>query len=108
MSLAQLEYFVAVAEEEHLTRAAARLHISQPPLTRHMKSLEQELGVPLFARTARGMKLLPAGEVLLQRARQILGLVASLPQELPHTALAGPPDSASGRTPGLDSGRPDR
>jgi len=75
VSIAQLEYFVAVAEEGHLTRAAARLHISQPPLTRAVHKLEAELGVPLFERTVRGMQLLPAGERLLGRAREILALL---------------------------------
>lgn len=75
MSLAQLESFVAVAEEEHLTRAARRLHISQPPLTRQIRELENELGVPLFERTPKGMKLLPSGAEFLERAREILRLV---------------------------------
>ena len=75
MSIAQLEYFVAVAEEGHLSRAAARLHISQPPLTRAVQKLEVELGVPLFERTTKGMRLLPAGAQLLPRAREILALV---------------------------------
>jgi DNA-binding transcriptional LysR family regulator len=78
MSLAQLNYFVAVAEEQHLTRAAHRLHISQPPLTRQIKSLEEELGQPLFERTAAGMKLLPAGAELLVEVRAILERIESL------------------------------
>ncbi len=75
MSLAQLRYFVTVAEEGNIGRAAVRLCVSQPPLTRQIHGLEDELGTPLFARTPRGVRLLPAGEELLPRAKRILAEV---------------------------------
>lgn len=61
MELYQLKTFTAVAEENHLTRAAERLNTSQPALSAHIKSLEAELGVTLFERTPKGMKLTPQG-----------------------------------------------
>jgi DNA-binding transcriptional LysR family regulator len=75
VSLTQIQSFVAVAEEGHVGRAAKRLFLTQPPLSRHILALEDELGTPLFERTPRGMRLMPAGEAFLPHARQILGAV---------------------------------
>jgi DNA-binding transcriptional LysR family regulator len=70
----QLEFFIAVAEELNLGRAAARLHMTQPPLTRRIQRLEKEIGAALFRRYAGGMQLTEAGETLLERAYRIVEL----------------------------------
>jgi DNA-binding transcriptional LysR family regulator len=72
VELRQLRYFVAVAEELHFGRAAARLHMSQSPLSRAIRELERELGLVLFVRTTRRVELTPAGSALLERARPAL------------------------------------
>lgn len=77
MSLSQIRYFVAVAEEGNVGRAAQRLHVAQPPVSRQIRALEDEIGTPLFARTPRGMTLLPPGRVFLEHARGILAAVDS-------------------------------
>jgi len=76
MELRQIHYFVAIAEAEHFGRAALRLHIAQPALSRQMKLLEAEMGIELFERLPRGVRLTPAGRVFLNETRGLHSQIA--------------------------------
>jgi DNA-binding transcriptional LysR family regulator len=86
MDIRQLQYFIAVAQERHMGRAALRLHMSQPPLTRHIHALEAKLGVALFTRTPRGMELTQAGEALYQDACSVNLLLEQAAERTRRTA----------------------
>ncbi len=88
MELTQLKYFYAVAESQHITRTAERLHIAQPALTQSIHRLERELGVPLFTSKGRNIVLTEYGEFLKNRLAPILTSLDRIPEEL-H-ALANP------------------
>ena len=78
MDLRQLKYFVAVAETRNFTRASERLHMAQPPLSRQIQLLEEELGVTLLLRNSRPLRLTEAGRVFYEQSLQILSRVDQL------------------------------
>ncbi len=84
MELRVLQYFLAVAEEENITRAAALLHITQPTLSRQLMQLEQELGVKLFYRGGHAVRLTEEGMLLRRRAQEMADLAQKTERELKH------------------------
>lgn len=82
MDIRQLRYFITIAEEGNITKAARRLHIAQPPLSQQLKLLEEELGVKLVERGSRQIQLTDAGKILRHRAEQVVELVDSTIKEL--------------------------
>lgn len=87
MDLRGLRYFSVVAEELNFTRAAQRLCMSQPPLSNQIKTLEEELGTPLFLRGGRTLQLTEAGKVLYRRAAQLLDLAERTQEEVSSLAM---------------------
>lgn len=92
MDLRRLRYFMIVAEERSISRAARRLHIAQPPLSAQLQTLERELGVTLFTRHRRGVELTEAGAELAQHAGRLLGDVDAVAE-----AVRGVGSGAGGR-----------
>ncbi len=82
MDLTQLEYFQAAATLEHFTRAAEAAHVAQPALSRQIRTLETELGLPLFDRVGRGVRLTAAGRSILPRVERILAEVESIRRDV--------------------------
>ena len=72
MNIRQLEYFIVMAETQQITEAAQQLYIAQPPLSRSLQRLENELGVVLFTRTKKGIELTDTGKVLYEKGRLLL------------------------------------
>ncbi|MDH6521434.1 DNA-binding transcriptional LysR family regulator [Streptomyces sp. SAI-135] len=100
LDLRKLRYFVAVAEELHFGRAAERLHIAQPVLSRQIRSLEDELGASVFDRDRRGTVLTPAGRQLLEDAVPLLASAEALRRRV-SAAAQGAPTLTVGFMPGV-------
>ena len=86
MELLQLRYFLVTAQYQHITRAAEFLHIAQPALSQSIKRLEKELGVSLFIRTGRNVKLSDAGILLAEKLEPVMKTLDEIPGELSHAA----------------------
>src|SRR5919206_4362757 len=86
MDLRQLRYLVALADERHFTRAAAREHVAQPALSQQIRKLEAEVQLPLVERTTRRVQLTEAGELLVARARRVLREIEAAQAELSRMA----------------------
>ena len=84
MELTQIKYFLEAARTQHITKSAQRLHIAQPALSKAIHNLEQELGVPLFMRRGRNIRLTQYGEYLRDKLSPVMTAVDGIPDELSH------------------------
>lgn len=100
MELRHLRYFVAVAEEQNITRAAARLNVSQPPLSRQIRDLEDELGTALLERGQRSVRLTPAGWAFLEECYPVLRQVEQATKAARAAAKGGCAELKLGYAPG--------
>lgn len=87
MDIRQLRYFIAIAEEKQITAASKRLHMTQPPLSQQLGSMEQELGVDLFSRKGRYLELTDAGEALYRNAINIINLMGEMDIEVKEVGV---------------------
>ena len=103
MEFRVLQYFLAIAREETISKAAESLHITQPTLSRQMKGLEEQLGKQLFIRGNRKINLTEEGILLRQRAEEIISLVEKTESEIMHsdTTISGDIYIGSGETEGM-------
>ena len=98
MELRHLRYFVAVAEEENVSRAALKLRVSQPGVSRQIRDLEEEMGFPLFVRSAKSLHLTGAGRIFLAEARDVLQRVSDAVNKA-RAGVAGPGEISVGYAP---------
>ncbi|WP_342543921.1 LysR family transcriptional regulator [Lysinibacillus sp. FSL W7-1291] len=96
MDIKQLHYFIAVSEQRNFSKAAERLHISQPSLSNAIKKLEQEIGSPLLERNTRNLQLTEAGELLFERAKVIVKNMEVLKIEMDEVIVHGTRDITIG------------
>src|ERR1700690_1893401 len=101
MELRHFRYFVAVAEEQNVSRAALRLHISQPGLSRQVRDLEEEIGFQLFQRGAKSLRLTEAGKTFLEQARAVLRHAEEAVRAARMVAQGAPAEIAVGYAPSL-------
>lgn len=101
MELRHLRYFVAVAEEENVSRAALKLHVSQPALSRQVRDLEEELGFPLLERSAKSVRLTDAGRAFLEESGAVLERVEQAVAKAREVATRGREELHVGYAPSL-------